>query len=74
MPSVKPLTETERKNNSLREQIIGKMKTAKISSEVMAERMGVSLNTFYRHRDSPDKLTLRELRILMEVFPDIVIR
>ena len=73
MPKLKG-TENDRKDISIRVQIIGKMKAAKINSERMAEMMGISLHTFYRHRDEPEKLTLRELRILREVFPDIVIQ
>ena len=74
MPRIKPLTSSDRENMSIREQIIAKMKTAKISSETMAEMMGISLNTFYRHRDRPETLTLREIRILKDVLSGIEIR
>jgi hypothetical protein len=67
------LSENELKDMAIREQLIGKMRTNKISSEQMADMLGISLNTFYRHRDEPEKLSLRELRIIADIFPDIVI-
>ena len=73
MPKVRTLSENDLKDMAIREQLIGKMRTNKISSEQMADMLGISLNTFYRHRDEPEKLSLRELRIIADIFPDIVI-
>jgi len=72
MPKLKE-SENAHKDMAIREQLIGKMRTNKISSEQMADMLGISLNTFYRHRDEPEKLSLRELRIIADIFPDIVI-
>ena len=73
MPKVKPLTENERRNKTIKAQLIGLMKVEGLTSQNMADRLGISLNTFYRHRDNPEKLTLREQRILIETFPELVI-
>lgn len=73
MPKVKPLTENDRRNKAFTAQLTGLMKVGGITAIDMAARLGVSLNTFYRHRDNPEKLTLREQRILIETFPELVI-
>lgn len=73
MPKVKPLTENERRNKTIKAQLIGLMKVEGLTAQNMADRLGISLNTFYRHRDNPEKLTLREQRILIETFPELVI-
>lgn len=73
MPKVKPLTENDRRNKAFTAQLTGLMKVDGITAIDMAARLGVSLNTFYRHRDNPEKLTLREQRILVETFPELVI-
>lgn len=49
------------------------MKVEGLTAQDMADRLGISLNTFYRHRDNPEKLTLREQRILAETFPELEI-
>lgn len=73
MPKVKPLTENERRDKTIKAQLIGLMKVEGLTAQNMADRIGISLNTFYRHRDNPEKLTLREQRILIETFPELVI-
>ena len=73
MPKVKPLTENERRNKTIKAQLIGLMKVEGLTAQNMADRLGISLNTFYRHRDNPEKLALREQRILIETFPELVI-
>lgn len=73
MPKVKPLTENERRDKTIKAQLIGLMKVEGLTAQNMADRLGISLNTFYRHRDNPEKLTLREQRILIETFPELVI-
>lgn len=73
MPKVKPLTENERRDKTIKAQLIGLMKVEGMTAQNMADRLGISLNTFYRHRDNPEKLTLREQRILIETFPELVI-
>lgn len=73
MPKVKPLTENDRRNKAFTAQLIGLMKVEGLTAQNMADRLGISLNTFYRHRDNPEKLTLREQRILIETFPELVI-
>lgn len=73
MPKVKPLTENGRRDKTIKAQLIGLMKVEGLTAQNMADRLGISLNTFYRHRDNPEKLTLREQRILIETFPELVI-
>lgn len=73
MPKVKPLTENERRDKTIKAQLIGLMKVEGLTAQNMADRLGISMNTFYRHRDNPEKLTLREQRILIETFPELVI-
>lgn len=73
MPKVKPMTENERRDKTIKAQLIGLMKVEGLTAQNMADRLGISLNTFYRHRDNPEKLTLREQRILIETFPELVI-
>ena len=74
MPKVKPLTENDRRNKAFTAQLTGLMKVGGITAIDMAERLGVSLNTFYRHRDHPERMTLKEIRIIQQTFPEIVIR
>ena len=50
------------------------MKVEGLTARDMADKFGVSLNTFYRHRDNPEMLTLREIRIIQQTFPEIVIQ
>lgn len=73
MPKVKPLTESERKDKTIKAQLIGLMKVEKIAPAEMAETLGISLNTFYRHRNEPERLTLREIRIIQNKFPGMKI-
>lgn len=74
MTKVKPLTESERKDKTITAQLTGLMKVDGITAIDMAARLGVSLNTFYRHRDHPECMTLKEIRIIQQTFPEIVIR
>ena len=43
MPRVSPLTEIERKNRSLREQLVGGMKNEKLTYKRVAEALGISV-------------------------------
>ena len=73
MPRIRPLTETERKNQSVTIQLVGRMKVEKVPGEKMAALMGVSLRTFYRKRDNPECLTLKDIRTIRQIFPGIEI-
>ena len=73
MPNVIPLSESARKDKAIREQLCGKMKENYVSSETMADILGVSTRTFYRLRNEPWRLTLREIRILNKGFPDLIV-
>lgn len=74
MPKVKPMTENERRDKTIKAQLIGLMKVEGLTAQNMADRLGISLNTFYRHRDNPECMTLKEIRIIQQTFPEIVIR
>lgn len=74
MPKVKPLTENDRRDKAFTAQLTGMMKVDGITAIDMAARLGVSLNTFYRHRDNPERMTLKEIRIIQQTFPEIVIQ
>lgn len=71
MPKVKPLTENERKNRAIIEQIEGKMKAGRITHKAMAAALGISLPTLYRRLDEPDSLTIREVRIMTKLLPGL---
>ena len=73
MPRVKPLTEQERKNRNLREQLVGGMKNENLTYKSVAESLGISVNTMYRRVENPETLTLREIRILNQIFPDLIV-
>lgn len=70
MPKTSTQTENDRKDKYIREQLYGKMKAQNVSSERMADMLGVSLRTFYRMRNEPWRMTLRDMRIIQQVFPD----
>lgn len=71
MPKVKPLTENERKNRAIVEQVEGKMKLHRITHKAMAAALGISIPTLYRRLDEPDTLTIREVRIMMKLLPGL---
>lgn len=73
MPKVKPLTENERKDLEIVEQVEGKMKACRITHKAMADALGISLPTLYRRLDKPDSLTIREVRIMAKLLPGIAI-
>ena len=73
MPKLRPITETDRRNQAFQGQLHARMKAEHMSHERLAKMMGISLMTLYRKRDEPEKLTLKEIRILQEIFPGIVI-
>lgn len=73
MPRIRPLTENERKNRAFQEHLHGAMKAQGITYEQLARILGISVNTMYRKRNNPETLTLREMRILGDTFPEIVI-
>lgn len=70
MPKTATQAENDRKDRFIREQLYGKMKARNISSERMADEMGISLRTFYRLRNEPERMTVRDLRNIQRVFPD----
>ena len=74
MPKVKPLTENERRDKAIIEQIAGKMKANRITHKAMADALGISVLTLYRRLENPDTLTLREIRIMERVLPGLAIR
>lgn len=74
MPKVKPLTEDGRKNQMTKVQLIGRMRSEKVSSAKLAAMLEMSLPTFYRRRDNPETWTLREIRIIQQTFPGIEIQ
>lgn len=65
---------SEEINRGIKAQLVGLMKVEGLTAQDMADKFGVSLNTFYRHRDNPEMLTLREIRIIQQTFPEIVIQ
>lgn len=73
MPKVKPLTENERLDKAIAEQVSGKMHTARMSRQDMAFALGISVPTLYRRMDNPEELTLREIRIIRRMFPGVEI-
>ena len=73
MPKVKPLTENERKDREIIEQIEGKMKLHRITHKAMAAALGISLPTLYRRLDKPDTLTIGEVRIMAKLLPGLAI-
>lgn len=73
MPKVKPLTENERKDRAIIEQVEGKMKANRITHKAMAAALGISLPTLYRRIAKPDDLTIREVRIITKMLPGIAI-
>lgn len=73
MPKVKPLTESSRKDNEFRKQLLLVMDEKHISYQKLADLLGVHINTVYNKRDHPETVTLRERRILLKVFPDMKI-
>lgn len=73
MPTVKPLTEGARKDKSIKAELLLRMKEEHMSHEDVAEKMGISLNTLYRKRDEPEKLTLKDIRNLQQIFPGMKI-
>ena len=73
MPKVKPLTENERKDKAIIEQVEGKMKANRITHKEMAAALGVSVPTLYRRIAKPDDLTIREVRIITKMLPGIAI-
>ncbi len=74
MTKVKPLTENQRRDLDFQEQLVGKMKSHRITYTKLADALGCSVNSLYRRRDNPETLTLREIRILRETFPDLIIQ
>ena len=73
MPKIRPLTESERLDKSIKEQLCGKMHVEHMNGEELALKIGVTRNTLYRRIKSPETFTLREIRELKKVFPGVVI-
>jgi len=74
MPKLRPITEAERRNQAFQGQLHARMKAEHMSHERLAKMMGISLMTLYRKRDEPERLTLKEIRMLQEIFPGIEIQ
>ena len=73
MPKVKPITENERKNLAIIEQIAGKMKANRVTHKALASALGVSMPTLYRRLEKPDTLTVKEVRIITKILPGVTI-
>ena len=73
MPRVKPLTEQERKNRSLREQLVGGMKNENLTYKSVAKALGISVQTFYRRIEKPETLTMKEIWGLQKLLPDLTV-
>lgn len=73
MPRVKPLTEQERKNRNLREQLVGGMKNENLTYKSVAEALGISVQTFYRRIENPETLTMKEIWGLQKLLPDLTV-
>ena len=73
MPRVKPLTEQERKNRNLREQLVGGMKNENLTYKSVAEALGISVQTFYMRIENPEKLTMKEIWGLQKLLPDLTV-
>jgi DNA invertase Pin-like site-specific DNA recombinase len=73
MPRVKPLTEQERKNRNLREQLVGGMKNENLTYKSVAESLGISVQTFYRRIENPETLTMKEIWGLQKLLPDLTV-
>ena len=73
MPRVKPLTEQERKNRNLREQLVGGMKNENLTYKSVAESLGISVQTFYRRIENPETLTMKEIWGLQKLIPDLTV-
>lgn len=74
MPKLIPLTEAERRNQAFQGQLHARMKAEHMSHERLAKIMNISIMTLYRKRDEPERLTLKEIRMLQEIFPGIEIQ
>lgn len=73
MPSVKPLTEQERKSRDVRGRIVGEMRNENLTYKQVAEVLGVSVHTVYRRIEKPETLTLREVWELEQAMPGLEI-
>ncbi len=73
MPKVKPLTENERRDRAIIEQIAGKMKVCKVTQRAMADALGISLPTLQRRLKKPEDMTIREIRIMQKILPGLTI-
>lgn len=73
MPRVRPLTETDRKNQHVAAQITGMMKAQHIKQADLADMMHCHKHTIYRRINSPETLTLAEIRMLKKIFPDLIV-
>ena len=74
MPKLRPLTEAERRSQAFQGQLHARMKAEHMSHERLAKIMNISIMTLYRKRDEPERLTLKEIRMLQEIFPGIEIQ
>lgn len=71
MPRIAPLTEEERRNMEFRGELARAMKITRWGNEKTANALGVTVKTLIDRKNHPEKLTLREIRILRKVFPGI---
>ena len=71
MPRVKPLTENDRKNRTLRGELMGNMRQERMTFQQLADLLGISDSTLHRRMENPDGFTLKEIRKIRALFPEI---
>lgn len=62
------------KDEAFMVQLNGIMTAKKMGCQEVANALGISLQTFYRRRETPSTFTLGEIRALREIFPSIEIK
>ena len=73
MPKIIPLTNADKRNRAIQGQLVTMMKANHVTWDRLAKMLGISLMTMYRKRDDPERFTLKEVRRLQEIFPEIKI-
>lgn len=71
MPRIAPLTEEERRNTEIRGELARAMVVTHWDNEKTADALGISVKTLIDRKNHPEKLNLREIRILRRIFPGI---
>lgn len=65
--AVKALGKWTEKDRRLSDVIEGYMKMARVSATSLSKRMGKCFSTHYNHMKEPEKMTIGELRIYIDV-------